>query len=145
MKSVTVGIKRFDTTLPLPEYKTAGAAAMDLVARVETEIAPHSVGYVPLNIALELPDGYWALIAARSSLHKRGLLLANGIGVGDHDYRGDNDEYLAALLNFTDKPVVVERGERIAQLLIQPAIRIDLAEKISFKSADRGGLGSTGR
>lgn len=145
MKSVTVGIKRFDTSLPLPEYKTAGAAAMDLVARVETEIAPHSVGYVPLNIALELPDGYWALIAARSSLHKRGLLLANGIGVGDHDYRGDNDEYLAALLNFTDKPVVVERGERIAQLLIQPAIRIDLAEKISFKSADRGGLGSTGR
>ncbi len=145
MKSVAVGIKRFDTTLPLPEYKTAGAAAMDLVARVETEIAPHSVGYVPLNIALELPDGYWALIAARSSLHKRGLLLANGIGVGDHDYRGDNDEYLAALLNFTNKSVIVERGERIAQLMIQPAIRIDLAEKISFKSVDRGGLGSTGR
>ena len=118
---------------------------MDLVARVETQIAPHSVGYVPLNIALELPEGYWALIAARSSLHKRGLLLANGIGVGDHDYRGDNDEYLAALLNFTDETVVVARGERIAQLMIQPAIRIDLAEKISFKSADRGGLGSTGR
>ncbi|MDA1079943.1 MAG: dUTP diphosphatase [bacterium] len=145
MKPVTVGIKRFDTSLPLPEYKTAGAAAMDLVARVETQIAPHSVGYVPLNIALELPEGYWALIAARSSLHKRGLLLANGIGVGDHDYRGDNDEYLAALLNFTDETVVVARGERIAQLMIQPAIRIDLAEKISFKSADRGGLGSTGR
>ena len=145
MKPVTVGIKRFDTSLPLPAYKTAGAAAMDLVARVETEIAPHSIGYVPLNIALELPEGYWALIAARSSLHKRGLLLANGIGVGDHDFRGDGDEYVAALLNFTDKPVVVERGERVAQLMIQPAIRIDLTEKISFKSADRGGLGSTGR
>lgn len=145
MKPVTVGIKRFDSSLPLPEYKTSGAAAMDLVARIEVKIAPHSVGYAPLNIALELPEGYWALIAARSSLHKRGLLLANGIGVGDHDFRGDNDEYLAALLNFTDTPVVVERGERIVQLMIQPAIRIDLAEKVSFKSADRGGLGSTGR
>jgi len=145
MKSVQVGIKRFDTSLPLPEYKTAGAAAMDLVARLDVEIAPHTVGYVPLNIALELPDGYFVLIAARSSLHKRGLLLANGIGIGDHDFRGDNDEYLAALLNFTDASVTIERGERIAQLLILPAIKISLSEKGALTSEDRGGLGSTGR
>ncbi|OGJ15682.1 MAG: hypothetical protein A2632_00665 [Candidatus Pacebacteria bacterium RIFCSPHIGHO2_01_FULL_46_16] len=145
MKPISVGMKRFDISLPLPAYKTTGAAAMDLMARLEVKIAPHAIGYVPLNIALELPEEYWALIAARSSLHKRGLLLANGIGVGDHDFRGDSDEYLAALLNFTDKPVVVERGERVAQLMIQPAIRIALVEKIIFSSANRGGLGSTGR
>ncbi|NCN06929.1 MAG: dUTP diphosphatase [Candidatus Pacebacteria bacterium] len=145
MKPVLVGIKRFDTSLPLPAYKSVGAAALDLVARLEVEIAPHAVGYVPLNIALELPEGYWALVAARSSLHKRGLLLANGIGVGDHDFRGDGDEYVAALLNFTDKPVIIERGERIAQLMIQPAIRIELQEKMQFVSKDRGGFGSTGR
>ncbi len=89
MKSHLVGIKRFDTTLPLPEYKTGGAAAIDLYARETTVIPARGIGYVPLNIALQLPENTWALLAARSSLHKKGLMLANGIGVGDYDYRGD--------------------------------------------------------
>ena len=83
MKTLTVTFKRFDTSLPIPEYKTSGAAAFDLYAREETTIAAGKIGYIPLNIALQLPEEYWALVSARSSLHKRGLLLANGIGVGD--------------------------------------------------------------
>ena len=145
MKPLKVGIKRFDTTLPLPEYKTSGAAAMDLAARIEVTIEPHAVGYVPLNIALELPEGHWALLAARSSLHKHGLLLANGIGVGDYDYRGENDEYMAALLNFTDKSVVVERGMRVVQLMVLPVDRVELLEKEELKSPSRGGYGTTGK
>ncbi|HCC84751.1 MAG TPA: dUTP diphosphatase, partial [Candidatus Pacebacteria bacterium] len=89
-----IKLKLFDPTLPMPAYKTTGAAAMDLYARVEVVIPAHKVGYVPLNIALQLPPDHWAQISARSSLHKKGLILANGIGVGDYDYRGDGDEYL---------------------------------------------------
>jgi len=140
-----IKIKRFDQTLPLPEYKTSGAAAFDLYAREELTIPARSVGYANLNIAIELPAGYWALVSARSSLHKKGLTMANGIGVGDSDYCGDNDEYKAALLNFTDQPVVVERGERIVQMMILPVEKAQLEEVSHLDNQDRGGFGSTGK
>ena len=137
-------IKRFDKSVPLPEYKTAGAAGIDLYSREEMTIAPHSIGYVPMNIALQIPEGAWVLLSARSSLHKKGLMLANGIGVGDYDYRGDGDEYKAALLNFTDEEVKVEKGERLTQMIIMQRERVELEEKDQFGTADRGGFGSTG-
>lgn len=137
-------IKQFDTTLPLPEYKTDGAAAIDLYAREETTISAHGVGYVPLNIALQLPENHWVLLSARSSLHKRGLMLANGIGVGDYDYRGDGDEYKAALFNFTDKEVVIERAERICQMIVMQREKVEFQRVEKFETADRGGFGSTG-
>lgn len=138
-------IKRFDQTLPLPEYKTSGAAAFDLYARVDTVVKPHQVELVPLNIALQIPSDHFALMAARSSLHKKGLMMANGIGIGDHDYRGDNDEYRAALYNFTDKKVAIKRGERIVQIIILKRDRVEFIEKKQFGAKDRGGFGSTGR
>lgn len=141
---MNVAIKRFDTTLPLPEYKSAGAAALDLYARVTTSIPPHEVGYVPLNIALELPPDAWALMAARSSLHKKNVMMANGIGVGDADYCGDTDEYRAALYNFSDRPVTIERGERIVQMIILTRQKITLTEKTHFTGPNRGGFGTTG-
>lgn len=137
-------IKRFDKSIPLPEYKTSGAAGMDLYSREDMTIAPHSVGYVPMNIALQIPEGAWVLLAARSSLHKKGLMLANGIGIGDYDYRGDGDEYKAALLNFTDKEVKVEKGERLTQMIVMQRERVELEEKDEFAAANRGGFGSTG-
>ena len=140
-----IGIKRFDKSLPLPEYKTKDAAAFDVYSREEVTIEPHTVGYAPLNVAFQLPKDHWALVAARSSLHKDGLMLANGIGVGDYDYRGDGDEYKAALLNFTDKAVVLEKGERIAQVIILPRTQVEFIEKQVFEDEDRGGFGSTGR
>ncbi len=143
-QDVNVAIKRFDTTLPLPEYKSSGAAALDLYSRVTTIIAARQVGYVPLNIALELPPDAWVLLAARSSLHKKNLMMANGIGVGDSDYCGDSDEYRAALYNFSDEPVTIERGERIVQLLILTRQKITLTEKTRFTGPDRGGFGTTG-
>jgi len=143
--SLEIIIKRFDLDLPLPEYKTEGAAAFDLYARLETKIRSRSIGYVPLNIALQLPPHHWVLMAARSSLHKRGVMMANGIGVGDYDYRGDGDEYQAALFNFTDTEVTIERGERIVQMIVLPREQISLREQSSFESKDRGGFGSTGR
>lgn len=138
-------IKRFDKSLPLPEYKTPGAAAFDLYAREETIIPAHQVGLVPLNIALQLPVDHWALLSARSSLHKMGLMVANGIGVGDYDYRGDGDEYKAALLNFTDQDVVVKKGDRLVQMIIMSRERVEFEELDQFGAENRGGFGSTGQ
>jgi dUTP pyrophosphatase len=138
-------IKRFDTSLPLPEYQTVGAAAQDLVARVTTTIQPHTVGLIPLNIALKIPQGHWVLMAARSSLHKKGVMMANGIGVGDSDFCGDDDEYRAALLNFTNESVTIERGERIVQMMVLPIERVSFEEVTKLDSPNRGGMGSTGR
>lgn len=137
-------VKLFDTTLPLPQYQTTGAAGFDLYARETVEIPAGEVRRVPLNVAIELPEGYWALMAARSSLHKKGVQLANGIGVGDLDFRGDQDEYQAALLNFTDKTQIIERGERLVQMIILPYKQVELEQVKSLGNDDRGGFGSTG-
>ncbi|MFZ1721672.1 MAG: dUTP diphosphatase [Microgenomates group bacterium] len=144
LSTVEIKIKRFDQTLPLPEYKTSGAVAMDLYARIEVSIESQEIGYVPLNVALQVPLGYWVQISARSSLHKRGLILANGIGVGDYDFRGDEDEYIAPLFNFSAKKVVIPQGERIVQMMILPRPSIILEEVEIFEEKNRGGFGTTG-
>lgn len=140
-----IKLKQFDPSLPIPAYKTSGAAAFDLYARETIVIPAQSVGYVPLNIALQLPENHWAMVSARSSLHKKGLMLANGIGVGDYDYRGDGDEYLAALFNFKAEPVTIERGERIVQMIIMSREKIEFELVTEFGAVNRGGFGSTGQ
>ena len=137
-------VKRFNKEHPLPEYKTAGAAAFDLHARESVTIPSHEVGYVPLNIAVEPPEGYFMLLAARSSTHKKGLMFANGIGIGDPDFSGDGDEYKAALWNFTDSPIVVDKGERVAQGMLVKFDRAEWEEVDSLGNKTRGGFGSTG-
>lgn len=139
-----VSVRRIDRTLSLPEYKTPGAAAMDCATRKKIEIPAKSVAMAPLNIAFRLPRGHFAFLAARSSLHKRGLMLANGVGIGDEDFSGDNDEYQAALYNFTDAPVILEKGERIVQLIVLPFDRVAWSEVGSLSGPDRGGFGTTG-
>lgn len=144
MNQPSLKIKLFDPDLPVPAYQTPGSVGLDLYARVTTIIPARSVQRVPLNVALQLPPGHWALLAARSSLHKKGLMLANGIGVGDADYCGDNDEYQAALYNFSDQDVTVLPGERLVQLLLVPFARGAVEVVTSLANADRGGFGSTG-
>lgn len=139
-----VPIKRIDKDIPLPEYKTNGAAAMDCFARTTTIVESKKVCLVPLNVALKPPQGHFVLLAARSSLHKRGLMMANGIGIGDEDFSGDNDEYQAALYNFTDSSVEVKKGDRIVQMLVLPFDRIVWDEVDFLNQPNRGGFGSTG-
>lgn len=141
----TVKIKRFDKELPLPEYKTAGAAALDLYARTEVIIQPREVKLIPLNVAIEIPQDYFGLLVSRSSAHKLGITAANGVGIIDSDFRGDNDECCFLALNFTDKVVTIERGTRIAQILIISAKQVKVVEVESMGNADRGGFGSTGK
>ncbi len=140
-----VRVKRFDKKIPLPEYKTQGAAAFDLCSRIDMEIPPKEFKYVPLNVAIKTPPGYFLLLAARSSTHKKGLWMANGIGIGDPDFSGDGDEYNAVYYNFSDKPVSIEKGERIAQGLIVKREAIYWQEVSSMKNKTRGGWGSTGK
>ncbi len=142
--SMKIKVKRFDKSLPLPEYKTRGSACMDLVAGQDTTIAPRQIGYIPLNVAIEPPVNCWVLLAARSSLHKIGLLPANGIGIGDSDFKGDNDEYKLIVYNFTDSTVSVEKGTRVAQILLVNYEKIEIEETDTLNNSDRGGIGSTG-
>lgn len=137
-------IKRFDKSLPLPEYKTPGAAGFDLCAREEMVIAPHAIGYVPLNVAIEPPEGYFVLLAARSSLHKKGLMCANGIGIIDRDYSGNEDEYKAVLHNYTDQQVTVRAGDRLMQGVFVPHMRAEWEEVEDMGNKSRGGFGTTG-
>jgi len=139
-----VKIKLFDQSLPLPEYKSAGAAALDLYSRLDITINPGEVVQVPLNIALQIEEDYFVLLSARSSLHKKGLMMANGIGIGDYDYRGDNDEYRAALYNFSQKVVHLEKGERLVQMIILKREKVTLEKLTIFGAHNRGGFGSTG-
>ena len=143
--SKRVKIKRFDKELPLPEYKTTGAAGFDLHARETITIQPRTVGYIPLNVAVETPKNHFFVLAARSSTHKMGLIPANGIGIGDSDFRGNEDEYKIALLNFTDKSVTVERGTRVAQGVFVKLVKAIWHEVARMKAKTRGGFGSTGK
>ena len=118
---------------------------IDLRAAEDVTINAGEFKAIPLGIAMELPKGYEALVAPRSSTFKRhGILLANSIGVIDESYKGDNDEwhFLAYAVRDTD----IRKNERICQFRIikhQPKLRI--VEVESLGNADRGGIGSTGR
>ena len=139
-----IRIKRFDKELPLPEYKTRNAVGFDLTARETCTVKPRQVGYIALNVAVETPKNHILLIAARGSTHKHGLMPAHGIGIGDPDYRGDDDEYAIPLYNFTRKPVVVEKGTRVAQGIFVKFTKANWQEVHKMKAKSRGGFGSTG-
>jgi len=140
-----IKIKRFDKSLPLPSYKTSGAVALDLYCRLSVKIQPHQVFYIPLNIALTIPSGFWGLMVPRGSTHKVGIIQANSAGIFDQDYCGDGDEYLFPAYNFTEKTVKINKGTRIAQLLILPLPLLKLIEVDKLNSPNRGGFGTTGK
>lgn len=140
-----IKIKRIDTTLPLPERKTKGAVAFDFCARKKVTIVPGKTGYVPLNVVIKVPEGYVLYLFARSGTHRRGLMLANGVGVVDVDFHGNEDEINAVYYNFTEDPVVVERGERIAQGVIQKREYVEWEEVLNMNRKSRGAFGTTGR
>jgi len=138
-------IKRIDKTLPIPVYETRGAVGFDLLARTEAVIRPKAIELIPANVIVKVPKGYALILASRSSTPKKhGLTKPHGIGVIDQDYCGDNDELKIQVMNFTDNPVTIARGTKIAQGIF---VKV---EKPSFKEVDqiskksRGGFGSTG-
>lgn len=146
MVTMNIRIKRIDSSLPLPEYQTSGSVAFDLYARTKTIIQPWNPTIIPANIIVEVPEGYFLMLASRSSTPiKKKLMVANSIGVIDQDYHGDKDEIGIQVLNFSNDEVVVEKGERIAQALLVKIAKVETFEEVeSIKETSRGGFGSTG-
>jgi len=140
-----IKIKRFDKDIPLPEYKTDGAVALDMYSRETVTIQPREVKLIPLNVAIEIPKGYFVMLANRSSTYKLGITCVNGLGIGDHDYCGDNDEYMFPALNYTNKEVTIDKGTRCCQILILPVARVNIEEVEKMDNKDRGGFGTTGK
>ncbi|PIR05050.1 MAG: dUTP diphosphatase [Candidatus Liptonbacteria bacterium CG11_big_fil_rev_8_21_14_0_20_35_14] len=142
---MNIKIKRIDKSLPLPEYKTSGAAAFDLYAREVVIIKPQTITYIPLNVVIEIPKDYCLILAPRSSTHKKGLMMINSIGIVDNDFCGDEDELKSAYYNFKkDEDIKIEKGDRIAQALIIKKETALWNEVDSMDSKSRGGFGTTG-
>ena len=138
-------IKRLDAAVGLPQAATGRAAGFDLASAVDIEIPPRSIRLVGTGLVIAVPEGYFLGIFARSSTPlKRGLMVANGVGVIDADYCGPADEIKIQLLNFTDSPVHVKRGDRLAQGVVLPCPRVEWEEVDAIVVPSRGGFGSTG-
>ncbi len=145
MKTTSINFKRFDKTIPLPEFKTKGAVAADMYTRIDVDIPPHQIFAIPLNVAIEIPKGYAILQFARSSTYKLGLMAANGVGVYDLDYCGDNDEYHFIAYNYTNHMVHIDKATRICQIMLIKNNIFNIKELKNFKHhPNRGGMGSTG-
>ncbi|MGI8825555.1 MAG: dUTP diphosphatase [Chloroflexota bacterium] len=140
-----VGISRVDPSLPLPTYVTDGATGFDFFARYAVIVPPRAVEFILTNAIVHVPDGHVLIVALRSGTPRRKQLLCpNGVGIIDQDYCGQADEIQVQVLNFSDEPVTVDRGERIAQGLLLPVERCEWVELPPARSDSRGGFGSTG-
>jgi len=135
--------------LALPTYQSAAAAGLDLLAAVADNaplvLAPGRHATVPTGLAIALPPGFEAQVRPRSGLAARhGVTVLNSPGTIDADYRG---EISVILINHGEAPFTIRRGERIAQMVIAPVARAELAVAASLSATDRGsgGFGSTGR
>jgi dUTP pyrophosphatase len=134
--------------LPLPAYQTADAAGMDLVAAVSTQdpmvLAPGALALVPTGLQFELPAGTEAQVRPRSGLAiKHGVTVLNSPGTIDADYRG---ELSVILINLGDAPFTIQRGDRIAQMVLAPVTQVRLVEteRLTATARGLGGFGSTG-
>ncbi|CAL8968187.1 Deoxyuridine 5'-triphosphate nucleotidohydrolase [Rhodoplanes serenus] len=134
--------------LPLPAYQSAAAAGLDLLAAVPADaplvLPPGGRALVPTGLALALPPGTEGQVRPRSGLAaKHGVTVLNAPGTVDGDYRGEVQVILA---NFGDDPFVIERGARIAQLVVAPVLHVAIEETASLDDTARGagGFGSTG-
>ena len=133
--------------LPLPAYATDGSAGMDLRAAVEGPLvlAPGERGKVPTGLCLEIPAGFEGQVRARSGLaFRHGLAVINAPGTIDSDYRG---EVGVLVINLGQDSLTIERGDRVAQLVIAPVAQAEIQVVADVNETDRGdgGFGSTGK
>lgn len=139
-------IKKLPNFVSMPEYKTAGASAMDLVAAINDDVIIPSgeIRMIPTGIAIELPHNTEAQVRSRSGLAiKSGIAVVNGIGTIDEDYRG---EICVGLINHSKVDFKISRGDRIAQMAIMEVLKpaIVIADDLSDTERAAGGFGSTG-
>jgi len=140
--------ERIGKTIPLPEYATIGSAGMDLRACTDDSLTvnPGETHLIPTGIAIHIEDqSLAATILPRSGMgHKHGIVLGNLVGLIDSDYQG---QLFISCWNRSDTAYTIEVGDRIAQLVIVPVVRVELNQVDSFEDSDRGagGFGHSGR
>lgn len=146
-----VRIKRVDKSLPLPEYDEADpktqkryrrnqVAGFDLFCRENKVIPPHELALIAVNNIIETPPNCFLMLVARSSTPwKKGLMLANGVGIIDPFYSGNSDELKIQLLNFTDRPIEVRKGETLAQGIIVRREPVEWEEVDTMGTDGHGG------
>ena len=139
--STSLAVVRLDRDLPMPSRAHDGDAGVDLFSARDVELAPGQRALVPTGIAVAIPHGMVGLVHPRSGLAARvGLSIVNSPGTIDAGYRG---EIKVSLINLDpEKPIVLHRGDRIAQLLVQ---RVELPELVEVTSFDEAGLADTSR
>ena len=143
---IEILIKRLSKNIPLPKYETSGSSGMDLAANIEksVKIEPGKMSVIPTGISLSIPQNFEMQIRPRSGLAaKNQISVLNTPGTIDADYRG---EIKVILINLGDKTFVVEKGARIAQMVLCPVVKAELREVDSLETTKRGsgGFGSTG-
>ncbi len=144
---IEIKIKRLSDTAKIPTRESSCAAGYDLYADIPEDITinPHETMKINTGVAMEIPEGYFGGIAARSGLAtKEGLRPANCYGIVDSDYRG---QIIVALHNDSDVERVVTPQERIGQIIIQPYLNVTFCEVDDLTETERGsnGFGSTGK
>jgi len=139
--STSLAVVRLDRDLPMPSRAHDGDAGVDLYTAIDVELAPGHRELVPTGIAVAIPHGMVGLVHPRSGLAARvGLSIVNSPGTIDAGYRG---EVKISLINLDpQEPILLRRGDRIAQLLVQ---RVELPELVEVTSFDEAGLGDTSR
>ena len=145
--SMKINIKKLKADAVIPKRGSKQAAGYDLYAYTQNPITieAHKTELIHTGIAIEIPEGYFGAIVARSGLSvEQGLRPANAIGICDSDYRG---EYIVALHNDSDCVRVIKHEERIAQLIVMPYLEVEFNEVDKLEDTERGigGFGSTGK
>lgn len=145
MSNIQVSIKRLDPSVELPAYAYQGDAGLDLRANESVRLKPFERAMVSTGLAIAIPDGYAGFVQPRSGLAiKRGLSIVNTPGLIDAHYRGELK--IIAINLDSEHDLIIERGERIAQLVIQEVPSVELVEVDELDATDRGngGFGSSG-
>ncbi len=137
---INVQVKRIDHELPLPRYAYEGDAGLDLLSTIDVTLQPFARTLIPTGLAVAIPKGYAGFVQPRSGLALRaGLSMANTPGLVDSNYRGEL-KVIAVNLDSTE-PIHIERGDRIAQLVIQEVPIVDLIEVDELDDTERGAQG----
>ena len=135
---------------PFPSYATAGSVGLDLPLQEDVTVPPQSTVMTDTGFIVQWPDGVFGMIVPRSSTGKKGVMLANTLGIVDPDYRGPADTIKLLLRNLTDNPVYFKKGDRLAQVVLVPYVKfenlqVDWYDDVQeIEGESRGGFGSSG-
>jgi dUTP pyrophosphatase len=140
-----IQFKKIREDVPTPQYQTSGSAAFDFHIIEDVEIPARGIEKIPTGLVIKAPDNHALIIASRSSSPiKKGVTVAQGIGIVDSDYSGPEDEIFILLQNVRDEIITLKKGDRVAQGMFMQVTQGAFHEVKEMTDGNRGGHGSTG-